>query len=237
MGIRTVVQDKVVDRLQFVIDSRPKLDYQPLPWVSGIGARRADGSNTRWALIESEVERLKPATAVDIGCNVGFFTLSLAERGVAAVGLERYPRFLRMAQYAARRAGLSNVALMNADLVPGSMWMVPQADVVLLLSVYHHWVRYFGVEAAREMLKETWDRAGMALFFETGESELPGWFKSMDLGSDPQSYLRAHLEEVCAGSTVRCLGTSTAFAPDLQDERAGSVTRHLFIVERDDQRA
>jgi SAM-dependent methyltransferase len=232
MGVRTTIQERLVDPVQFLIDRAARGDYQPLPWVGADRAARGSGSQERWRLLEPELDRLRPASAVDIGCNLGFFALSLAERGIPTVGIESERRFVRLAQHAARRAGIADLAVLEAHLRPETIWEVPAADLVLLLSVYHHWVRHYGAQAAETMLRQVWDRTGTALVFDTGETELPDHFNAADMGADVEAHLRRHLTDVCTGGQVRCLGTSRAFAPGRGDERTAPALRHLFLVER-----
>src|SRR5918998_3983061 len=47
-------------------------------------------------------------TALDIGCNAGFYTFELARRGAHVTGIDVEPLFLRQAEWAAREFGLEH---------------------------------------------------------------------------------------------------------------------------------
>ena len=81
-------------------------ENQPLPWAGLRAGRRLDGIESRWAAIEAVVEAVGVRSAVDVGANTGLYTLRLAEKGIASVGVERSARFGRMALYGRKKAQL-----------------------------------------------------------------------------------------------------------------------------------
>jgi tRNA (mo5U34)-methyltransferase len=89
-----------------------------------------------------EVEPHLPAdltgwTALDIGCNAGFYTFELARRGARVTGLEPDEHYLAQARWAAERYGLQHVELRRGtvyDLVGSDeRW-----DLVLFMGVLYH---------------------------------------------------------------------------------------------------
>ena len=104
--------------------------------------------------------------------------------GRAARLLERYgdgvleaidfdPACVRTATTAVRRNHLDNVAILKLELRPDTVRLLPTTDCTLLLSVWHHLVRFQGMHVASDLLAEVWDRTGKVLFFDTGEDEMP----------------------------------------------------------------
>src|SRR5205085_288677 len=89
---------------------------------------------------------------------------------------------------------------------PTNIVLVPETDVVVVLSVWHHFVREHGVETATEMLEQIWQRTRRMLFFETGENEMPAEFRLPPMQPDAQTWLAEFLERHCAGGTVEHLG-------------------------------
>ena len=47
-------------------------------------------------------------TALDIGCNAGFYSFELARRGARVTGIDHDPHYLRQARWAAGRFGLDD---------------------------------------------------------------------------------------------------------------------------------
>jgi hypothetical protein len=218
---------KVIDELQFRMDVFPKLYYQPLPWVGLNKARRAEGTKARWHAIESVVRDQAFSSAMDIGCDVGYFCFSLASAGVPTLGVDIDDRDLRIAFYVKRKVAISNVAFLRLRVDTDTVVLLPNADLVLLLSVWHHWVREHGLEHASRILNSVWTKCGKVMIFETGESEMSDKFALPRMEPSPEVWLRNYLSDICSGSQVVQLGKFKAF-----DEQQKVAYRSLFKVSR-----
>ena len=79
---------------------------------------------------------LRGWTALDIGCNAGFYSFELARRGARVTGLELDDQYLRQARWAADRYEL------EVDFRKGSVYDLvggdEQWDLVLFLGVLYH---------------------------------------------------------------------------------------------------
>ena len=73
---------------------------------------------------------------------------------------------------------------------PKSIPKIPYFDVILLLTVIHHWYDSYGWEAAEEMLRET-GRKSNKLFFEPPDRKLD----RPDLDVEPDSSIEEYYEE------------------------------------------
>lgn len=225
MSTRQLVDDRL-DRVRFQLDRR-KLDYQPLPWLGVDHAPRARGVRSRWRSMSAVIDDVGGETAVDIGCNAGYFVISLATRGVATVGVESDARYARVLAHARDRLHIDNVGVLTLKLSPTTQSLVPGTDITLLLSVWHHVVRDFGLDAANRILAKLWDRTQRVMFFETGEDEMPGSWGLPHMGPDPAAFLHGFLLERCHGSKVEHLGLHAAFDAD-----RNPCKRNLFAVIR-----
>jgi hypothetical protein len=58
-------------------------------------------------------------------------------------------------------------------VTPQNIESLPACDVVLLLSVFHHWCRSYGTECALTMLQQVANRTKLKLFFETAAPTEP----------------------------------------------------------------
>jgi SAM-dependent methyltransferase len=219
--------DNAIDNLRFRLDKFPAMGYQPLPWLGVNEANRSQGTLSRWESISSAIADLELRTALDIGCNVGFYTISLAKAGIATTGIEGDPQYFRMFMYAVEKLRVENVGCLFTRLSPTNVGLIPHADCVLFMSVWHHFVRYFGLDAATAMTRSIWARTNTVLFFETGANEMPARFGLPDMGSDPVGFLTDYLSETCEGSHVDHLGKDLAFTPD-----GTSCLRDLFALKR-----
>ena len=225
--VRREAVDAVVDRLRFHIDTFPFGLYQPVSSLPGAQATRARGSETRWEAIRPVLEANGVGSAVDIGACEGYFSLMLAETGVSTIALEGKPANYRTTLYAVRRSGLANIGVLALVLKPENVEMMPSADCVLCLSIWHHFVRSYGLEAATEMLQAIWRKTGVVMFFDTGETEMTPDYGLPEMTPDTRSWLEDYLSRTCAGSRVEHLGLHRAFDPE-----GGPVERNLFAVLR-----
>ena len=234
--VRRQLIDDPIDWLRFRIDTFPRrgpltrlawVAYQPLPWVGLNEAERSEGTLSRWEAMRPWLERTGCTTALDLGCNRGFFTLSLASGGIAAIGVEPDPPAHRTALYAIHRAGLDNAGMLSMSVSPDTVRLLPAADAVLFLSLWHHLVRAHGLAEATALLSAIWDRSKRLLLFDTGEAEMPAEYGLPKMTPTPRDWLAGHLSRACTGGEVVHLGTHDAYAPD-----GTHCRRNLFAVAR-----
>ena len=222
--------EDLLDRLRYRLDRLANPVYQPMPALGDDAgaAERAEGTYTRWAAMTPVLDEVAPRTALDIGCNTGWFVLSLAARGIPTVGVERDPASYRTALYAARRSPSGGrVGVLAMRLGEETAELLPRADCVLFLSTWHHLVREAGLDAAGRLLEAVWERTGRVLFFDTGESEMPPSFRLPAMEPDPRAWLTAYLAARCAGGTVQHLGRHQGGW-----QGRDPVYRNLFAVRR-----
>jgi len=219
--------DSVLDHIRFRIDTFPHGIYQPVASLPRIRATRGGGSESRWEAIYPVVREQAVETAVDIGACEGYFSIMLGESGITTIALEGDPAVARTAAFAVRRSGLEDVGVLALSLTPGNVVAVPASDCTLCLSIWHHFVRYYGLEATTEMMATIWSRTGKVLFFDTGETEMTPEYGLPEMTPDARSWLAGYLAETCEGSRVEHLGTHAAFDPS-----GRTVERNLFAVIR-----
>ena len=201
-------------------------DHQALPSL-GVPGRRAAGSDSRWAAIAPVLDEVHARTALDLGCNVGFFTFQMAHAGISAIGVESHPTFYRTALYAARRLRARNAGILVLTLAPETVGLLPTVDAVLFLALWHHLVRSHGLDEATAMLETIWARTKHVLVLETGEAEMPASYRLPRMTPEPRAWLTDYLARSCEGGDVVHLGMHAAVAPD-----GTECERNLFAVVR-----
>ena len=220
--------DAAIDSLRFRIDTFPALDYQPLPWLGVEKARRDAGSRSRLDAIVGRLDSIGGVrTALDVGANVGWFSINLVQRGIQVVAVEQDAKYYRPMLHARARLRLDDLSVMVLGVDDRTVQMLPSADATLFLSVWHHVVRHRGLEAASAVLRALWDRTSRVLFFETGAAELPSEWGLPKLEPTPREWLVAYLERTCSQGKVGFLGMHPALSPS-----GDAVQRELFAVER-----
>lgn len=175
--------------------------------------------------MEPVVHEVGARSALDIGCNVGWFVTKLALLGMPVVGVEGRPATYRSALYARDRAGVDDVGILAMTVTPTTVRVLPTADCVLLMSVWHHMIDSHGLASARELLAAIWQRTGKVLFFENGVVDVAGRPEIGSLLGDAQDWFTELLGTTCPGGVVRHLG----------EHEALDARRHLFAVVRSDE--
>jgi hypothetical protein len=211
----------------------PTITYQPLPWLGIPEGSRAVGSQRRLAAIVGDLEeRNTPAKiTLDVGANVGYFSLSFAERGAIAYAVEGEDLNARLAAVASRHLnGPGRLIIIRMWCDRDNVNQLPNADVTLCLSIWHHWVRHAGLDAATAILTGLLAKTSGTLFFDTGENEMPDTYGLPFKGQDAAAWLEQYLSALPGVRAVRCIGRYEAFAP-ATTERTGNVLRHLFAVD------
>ncbi len=134
-----------------------------------------DFPKVKWKYISAAIpEDLTGATVLDIGCNGGFYSIQMKQRGAARVlGLDIDDRYLNQARFAADTLGLQiefqKLSVYSLDELPG------QFDYVLFLGVFYH-LRY-PVYALDKVVK----KVGGRLLFQTmirGSEQARVWEKN-----------------------------------------------------------
>ena len=86
-------------------------------------------------------EDLRGWTALDIGCNAGFYSFELARRGATVTGIDADPRYLAQARWAAGEMGLRERVEFRRMQVYDLARLDRSFDLVLFMGVLYH-LRY-----------------------------------------------------------------------------------------------
>jgi tRNA (mo5U34)-methyltransferase len=96
----------------------------------------------KWEQIRPHVpEDLTGWTALDIGCNAGFYSFELARRGALVTGIDHDPHYLRQARWAAGQFGVEDQVRFQEMQVYDLAASPEKYDLVLFMGVLYH-LRY-----------------------------------------------------------------------------------------------
>lgn len=148
----------------------------------------------RWEFISANLSD-DDESLLDIGCAEGYFVLNAADLGISATGYDL--NYTRVEKAKERAANNPNASFKLARLTPEDIRELPDTDVILFLTVHHHWESQFGIGTAGELFSELLAKSNK-LFYEppghlkvmTGES--PKELLEVD---DPQEYYHEQLME------------------------------------------
>lgn len=77
-------------------------------------------------------------SVLDLGCSGGYFSLNIASEANHVLGVDGDPEVIRQNIALAREKGVGNVKFVEASLTRQFISVLPQYDIVLFLSVFHH---------------------------------------------------------------------------------------------------
>jgi len=93
----------------------------------------------KWAEIAPHIPTdLRGWTALDIGCNAGFYTFELARRGARVTGLEVDDHYLEQARWAAKQSELEDRVEFRTGNVYELAHAIESWDLVLFMGVLYH---------------------------------------------------------------------------------------------------
>ena len=116
----------------------------------------------RWMILQKHIED-EDKNLLDVGCANGQLTKKFHDLGFFCIGVDRAEQMLSLA-----RSGqdyTDGIGFLKYDITPDSIRKLRNFDVVLLLTVYHHWVNAYGLNNAEEMLIDLTQHCDK-LFFE-----------------------------------------------------------------------
>lgn len=168
--------------------------YQPRWGVDSLEAEQVRPTTARWDVIEAHLP--KSGSALDIGCNNGFFTFKMAERGLISLGIDSSANAITTARLLGVRNDPSRAAFARLDLTRESAADLPTVDVVLCLSVFHHLVRHQGLDEATHVMKNLTRKTRKFMIFETGQADeiSKSWAGELAfMGDNPQAWVSEFL--------------------------------------------
>jgi ubiquinone/menaquinone biosynthesis C-methylase UbiE len=217
---------KLLQRTQLAVQSAVNMTggYQPDPFAppSGPSDRRACAE--RFAAFAAALPP-GPLSCIDIGCNIGYFTFRVAARGGVCIGIDTGRNEISVARGLAAKHGVQNIAFLQFDVTPDSVNALPQADVIVCMSIFHHWARKLGLAQATRIMDGIASRCRF-LVFETGQHNETdtSWAKQLSfMGNDCDQWIRAFLTDRGFGS-VEPIGE---FSTTLSD-----VRRTLYLARK-----
>jgi len=209
------------------------------PWFHNLhlpdGAQTAPGHSLgdfpafKWREIAPHLpDDLCGWTALDIGCNAGFYSFELAKRGATVTGIDVEPLFLRQAEWAAGEFQLRGRVEFKQMQVYDLAHTAEGYDLVLFMGVFYH-LRYplLGLDVVAEkvrrlMVFQTLTMPGTEVYEGTAEEmgimerdvfALPGWpkmaFIEREFVGDPTNWWapnHAAVEAMLRSSGLRVTG-------------------------------
>ena len=168
-----------------------------------------------------------PYTVMDIGCQEGYFLFKLSDDPGLKLGIDVDRNALQYGTSLASIQDKQNVVFSYSFIKdPSDLDVFPDFDVIICMSIYHHWAKHFGEIKANELLRKISHKTKKLLIFDTGEpSELTqAWAKKLD-------FLSPSVENYFSEKLVT-YGFSKVLAVGKSNTNLGSTKRNLFIAQK-----
>ena len=166
-------------------------------------------------------------TTLDVGCNLGFFTFNMAKRGGFSIGIDYGRNEILAAKALAHKHLVSNIVFTQMEVTPANASRLPKADMVICLSIFHHWIRKLGQADSLQIMRGLADSANKYFVFDTGQPNEKNvdWNESLefmypDIGKWADDYFKA-------------LGFSEVVNLGEHRTSLSEVPRTLFIAVKD----
>lgn len=202
--------------------------YQPVPaadfdsdWPT---IRRCDD---RYGMMQRFLEEtgvsLSHSSVVDLACAYGWFVSRFSRVARSASGIDSDPAALRIGEIA---YGLDRAQLMVADVPLFLQQCEKRYDVVLMLSILHHFILRNSLRDAEEVLRGVDRITGQVLFLDTGQAH-EQWFAHALPGWDAER-IKGFLAANTSFSRIVCLGRDE----DAVGPYSDNFGRTLFALSR-----
>ena len=124
----------------------------------------------RWDLFKDKVD-FNNKRIIDIGCSAGAFSLLVAKAGAKEVtGYEQDEESLVLANLASQKMNL-NVNFVKANIDLDFIKKLPEVDVVICLSVFMWFRKFYGENISNRMLYEISKKAEILIFEVAAEND------------------------------------------------------------------
>ncbi|MCF7800154.1 methyltransferase [Candidatus Babeliales bacterium] len=159
------------------------------------------------------------STINDIGCQIGYFSFSLAEKGANVTGFDMENKNILICNMLKKLQGIEeNLNFKKIAFSLENLDHFKKTDYTLCLAVFHHVILYQGIDTAKKLIKDIRNKTIKKLYFEIGQSneKIDLWSKHLpDMGSDPYYWIENFLKE--AGfSQVKILGQVPTHLTDVR---------------------
>ena len=200
--------------------------YQANPFNKTDGNISGRHCGDRFAEFNSRIPEGLAPSVLDIGCNEGYFTFKMAERGGVCIGIDWGADQINNAKDLAKHHNVPNALFARMDINEQTISGLPGVDLVICMSIFHHWARKDGEAAARSILQKLCAKATCYLVFETGQPDekKADWADRVSfMGGDHEEYVKSMLQEF-GFKSVTSLGL---FGTTVSDE-----PRILYFAEK-----
>lgn len=166
---------------------------------------------------------LSGLSVIDLACSYGWFVHEFSKRGCCALGVDMDPMALKVGQIA---YGIPSAQLVQSDLLTFLYSCNRPFDVVVLLSVLHHFALKPDFGSPEDVLKRIDALTGHCLFLDTGHNHEQWFHRSLPEWDD--NFVIGFIKQHTSFTEVLPLGRDS----DSIDPYSDNYGRTLFVCIR-----
>jgi len=195
--------------------------FDPAPRQAAAGRACAD----RFTAFAKHLPGDTPLSTIDVGCNIGYFVFRMAARGGLCLGIDWGRNEIALARRLASRHNVANALFAQMAITEASAAALPTADLVICLSIFHHWARKLGLDGATAIMRQLAGHAGKYMIFETGQPDEPtDWAGDLHfMGADPHGWTQQYLTDLGFANIAHLGKFATSLSP---------IPRNLYLASR-----
>ncbi len=201
---------------------------------SGGDYQRGRYSKDKFDLITSRLNLSEIRNVLDVGCNEGFISAEFAKRGKFCIGIDVGPYYLNHVLNDLENIyGSQSPAFGVFPLTEENIALVPEFDLVLLLSVHHQWVNEYGNEYAGRLVGRLVDKARSYFVIEFAATAKKYGFTEPKFDDNDEESIKAYAESWLRG--LQGSGTVEYVGKNREGSEAEPY-RFLFMITKDRRR-
>lgn len=166
-------------------------------------------------------------SVIDVGCNLGFFTFNMAKRGGFCIGIDYGRNEILAAKALAHKHSIDNIVFTQMEITPDNASTLPKADMVICLSIFHHWIRKLGEDKSLKIMQGLADSSNKYFIFDTGQPNEKGvdWNQNLE-------FMNPNIKD-WADRYFKALGFSRVVNLGEHRTSLSEIPRTLFIAVKD----
>jgi SAM-dependent methyltransferase len=182
-------------------------------------------NNGNWEIIFPEI--IDSKNLLDVACDAGYYTIESGKCGIQSYGFDIRFDSLKRAHKRAKKANLNNVFFYQLSLTTENVKNLPRYDTVLCLSVFHHFVRLYGEDLARQIIIDLFNISLKRLILQISDKK--GKYKNMlsvDFKED-EGNIRKYIYDIFKGldkCKIKYLGAKV-------ENNNIEKLRHIYTIE------
>jgi len=185
-------------------------------------------------LILSRVNLSDVNNILDVGCNEGYISTEFTKRGKFCVAIDAGPYYLNHILNDLENVYDSqNPAFGVFPLTEENVDLIPEFDLILLLSVHHQWINAHGNAYGERLVRQLIDKARRYFVIEFAATNRKYGFSEPKFIDNDEESMTTYAESWLRGLNVQ--GAIEFIAKNKEGTDANEPYRYIFMITKEPQ--